>query len=193
KDAEAAKAFAGALATISESLAKHKAFKEWLPGGEKMLPKLLPKVEGSRLTLTLDDKILKEVGVPLGARFRANAERAIRVNSLRQIALAMHDHDLTHKTFPAPAILDAKGNKPLLSWRVAILPFIEQKELYDEFKLDEPWDSPHNKELIGRMPNLYKDPGRRNIGEGKTCYQVARTKGAVFEGPRGITVKEITD
>ncbi len=56
--------------------------------------------------------------------------------------------------FPAQAIYDKNG-KPLLSWRVQILPYIEQQPLYNEFHLDEPWDSEHNKKLLGKMPKTY--------------------------------------
>lgn len=57
--------------------------------------------------------------------------------------------------FPPHAVYGRDGT-PLLSWRVAVLPFIEEKELYDQFKLDEPWDSPHNKKLIPRMPRVFR-------------------------------------
>ncbi len=60
---------------------------------------------------------------------------------------------------PAAATYDSEGT-PLLSWRVAILPFIEQDNLYNEFHLDEPWDSPHNIALLPRMPKVYRSPDR---------------------------------
>ena len=55
------------------------------------------------------------------------------------------------QSFPMGAICDASG-KPLLSWRVAILPGLEQGNLYKQFRLDEPWDSPHNLTLLPLMP-----------------------------------------
>ena len=64
-----------------------------------------------------------------------------------------------NNAFPGPAITDKDG-KPLLSWRVAILPYIEQQGLYKKFKLDEPWDSPHNKALFKEMPPIYVCPSR---------------------------------
>lgn len=45
--------------------------------------------------------------------------------------------------------------KPLLSWRVHILPFIEQDDLYERFNLNEPWDSDHNLALLEEMPAIY--------------------------------------
>lgn len=73
--------------------------------------------------------------------------------------------------FPPAAICDANG-KPLLSWRVAILPYADEGELYKQFKLDEPWDSAHNKTLIARMPPTYLLPGTRSEKEGLTHYRV---------------------
>jgi RNA polymerase sigma factor (sigma-70 family) len=86
----------------------------------------------------------------------AASERQVR-NNLKQIGLAMHTYREAHGRFPAPAIL-GKDGKPLLSWRVAILPYIVEDGLYQSFKLDEPWDSPHNKRLLERMPGLYAPP-----------------------------------
>src|SRR5262249_31485641 len=63
-----------------------------------------------------------------------------------------------------------KDKKPLLSWRVQILPFVEQDALYKQFKLDEPWDSDHNKKLIDKMPGLYA-PVRGKQDKGMTFYQ----------------------
>ena len=78
-------------------------------------------------------------------------------NNLKQVGLAMYNYREAHGRFPAPAIQGPDG-KPLLSWRVAILPYLSENELYQSFKLDEPWDSPHNKPLLERMPQLFAPP-----------------------------------
>src|SRR5438477_2970944 len=90
---------------------------------------------------------------------REAARRAQCVHNLKQIGLAMHNYRSANDAFPMPAITDKNG-KPLLSWRVAILPFIEQGELYNKFHTDEPWDSPHNKALLKEMPPTYLCPSR---------------------------------
>jgi RNA polymerase sigma factor (sigma-70 family) len=86
-------------------------------------------------------------------------QRARVRQQLRTLGLALMNYHDTFGHLPAPAIVDQKG-KPLLSWRVAILPFMEQGALYKEFKLDQPWDSPHNKELIARMPAVFAPVGK---------------------------------
>src|SRR5262249_46508298 len=65
------------------------------------------------------------------------------INNLKEIALAMHNRHDTYGFLPASAIY-SKNGKPLLSWRVELLPFLDQQELYRQFHLDEPWDSEHN-------------------------------------------------
>jgi len=67
-----------------------------------------------------------------------------------------------------------------LSWRVAILPYIEQAALYREFHLDEPWDGEHNKKLIARFPNVYGCPSDPHLKPGMTGYQVVIGPGTAF-------------
>ena len=94
---------------------------------------------------------------------REAARRMSASNNLKQIALAIHNYYDAHQHFPPRAILDDDG-KPLLSWRVAILPFVEQQALYERFHLDEPWDSPHNLPLADLMPEVYVDPSAAFLG-----------------------------
>jgi hypothetical protein len=80
-------------------------------------------------------------------------------NNLRQIDIALHIYADTYGHLPPAATYDSDG-KPLLSWRVAILPFLEQQNLYNQFHLDEPWDSPHNIALLQSKPKVYHCPAR---------------------------------
>jgi hypothetical protein len=112
------------------------------------------------------------------------------------MALAMHNYgDSMGGTFPPAAITD-KDDKPLLSWRVAILPYVEQDALYKEFKLDEPWDSAHNKKLLDQMPRIYMTPEQAQKDEKVTTthYRVFHGKMAAFEGAKGLKFPaEFTD
>lgn len=101
-------------------------------------------------------------------------------NNLKQIILSFHNYNDTYNFMPGD-ILDKNG-KPLLSWRVAILPFIEENPLYMQFKLDEPWDSANNKKLIEKMPKIYA-PVRVKAKAGETYYQVFVGDDALF-GPK---------
>ena len=86
---------------------------------------------------------------------------------------------------PPAAICDATG-KPLLSWRVAILPYIQQGALYNQFKLDEPWDGPNNSRLIPLMPKVYALPGDTAAQPGYTYYRVFVGNGAAWEMKGGL-------
>ena len=100
------------------------------------------------------------------------------------------ESNISHRLPPA-AITDDDG-KPLLSWRVKILPYVGQFELYREFNLEEPWDSEHNKPLLERMPDLYKSPVAGDLG-GKTVYLVPTGPEMIFSGPDSINLDDITD
>jgi RNA polymerase sigma factor (sigma-70 family) len=115
---------------------------------------------------------------------------ARRIENLKHIGLAMLDAG--RGGLPAAAIRGADGT-PLLSWRVAILPHIGQGDLFRQFRLDEPWDGPHNKVLISRMPDVYATGGEGRGAEGSTYYRVFVGPGAAFEGERGIATSEVRD
>src|SRR5258708_2726900 len=84
-------------------------------------------------------------------------DRQISAKNLKQIGFAFHYYSEKYGRFLPRDIADKKG-KPLLSWRVSILPFLDEEKLYKEFKLDEPWDSENNKKLIDNMPKVYRAP-----------------------------------
>ena len=103
--------------------------------------------------------------------------------NLVQIGMGMQSYQDANNTFPPAALCDARGNK-LLSWRVAILPYIEQENLYRQFHLNEPWDSPHNLQLLPLMPKIYALPGDTTAQKGYTYYRVFVGNGAAFDEPR---------
>ena len=133
------------------------------------------------------------VSVPV-AKAREAARRSQCVNNLKQMGLAMHNYLSTYNTFP-PAFNAGKDGKPLLSWRVYILPYLDQAALYKEFHLDEPWDSVHNKALIARMPKTYACPSGNQalVAEGKTCYLVPQGPATIFPGAVGVKIQDVTD
>jgi len=121
----------------------------------------------------------------------ADAQQRVRSqNNLKQILLAIHNYHDANGHLPAD-VTDTNG-KPILSWRVQILPYIEQDNLYKQFKLDEPWDSENNKKLLADMPELLKT-GIEPKDETKTYYQGFAGKGTVFEPGQQIKLTDITD
>ncbi len=120
---------------------------------------------------------------------RAAGHQTQQMNNMKQICLAMLNYEATFQSFPPAAIV--KDGKPLLSWRVAILPFVEQDALYKQFHLDETWDSPHNLEVAKKMPSIFQSPD--SPSEGKTRVMLFTGKGAAFDGGKKIRVADITD
>jgi prepilin-type processing-associated H-X9-DG protein len=103
---------------------------------------------------------------PLGPITQEQLDKS--ANHLKQIALAFHNYETTYGRMPTNQL--TKDGKPGLSWRVQVLPYVEQDDLCKQFKLDEPWDSEHNKKLIERIPPLFA-PVRGRADKGYTFYQ----------------------
>ncbi len=117
------------------------------------------------------------------------AARIHQSNDLKNLARAMHNFQEANGRMPAAASYDGEG-RPLLSWRVLILPYIEQDDLFREFHLDEPWDSPHNLRLLPRMPKIYASPWPSQSPVGPvTAYRVFTGPGTAFEGTEGLSLK----
>jgi RNA polymerase sigma factor (sigma-70 family) len=111
--------------------------------------------------------------------------------NLKKIALAFHEYLDENKTFP-PAAIYGKDGKALLSWRVALLPYMGQRDLYRQFKLDEPWDSEHNLKLLGQMPAVYASPTTQGQTM-TTYYQVFTGPATLFRDRRGMATWQIRD
>ena len=123
---------------------------------------------------------------------REAARRTQSTNNLKQIGLAMHNFHDVYKFFPAAAGYDQQS-KPTLSWRVYILPYLEQQELYNSFHLEEPWDSEHNKALIARMPVVYLNPNLPSANEGKTNYLAVVGEKMAINPKQGTGMVDMTD
>jgi hypothetical protein len=122
---------------------------------------------------------------------RRNVARMGVANQMKQLGLAMHNYHSAYRKLPDAVNRDAAG-KPLLSWRVHVLPFIEEQALYQEFHLDEPWDSEHNIKLLPRMPQLFEHASF-NVAEGKTVFQVPVGEEVMFSTDQKRSFRDITD
>ncbi|MBI1248588.1 DUF1559 domain-containing protein [bacterium] len=110
--------------------------------------------------------------LPAIGQARLAAQRQQSINNTKQIMLALHNYHDTYLRFPAAYVPDENG-KPMHSWRVAILPFVEQNNMFDQYDFGQPWDSPHNLEVTKRMPGVYASPAlsSQQIEEGLTTYK----------------------
>jgi hypothetical protein len=125
--------------------------------------------------------LLAALLVPAVFKVREAAARIQSSNNLKQMALAMHNYNDKYGHLPE-AIPDPKLQGPTkLSWRVALLPYLEQDNLYRQFHHNEPWDSPHNKTLLTQMPKVFAHPGHpEENAQGLTYYRVFTGEHAPF-------------
>jgi RNA polymerase sigma factor (sigma-70 family) len=120
------------------------------------------------------------------------ADRAQSMDNLKQLGLALHNYLSTDGTFP-PAAVYSRDGRPLLSWRVLLLPYLDQNNLFKQFKLDEPWDGPTNKTLLEKMPEIYAIPRDKAKTSHATAYQVFTGAGTIFPSPKASRIADITD
>jgi hypothetical protein len=162
------------------------------PGGKRsvgLFDDARTSQDGTRLTTEWDlaPALLAALNRPEGLP----AERIRSANNLRQLMIALHNYHDVNGHFPTD--IRDKDGKPLLSWRVQILPYIEHENLFKQFKLDEPWDSEHNKKLIPLMPRTLRSPRQAATLKDRTTYLAPLGKGLMWDEPKGLKITQITD
>lgn len=192
------------IAAASPEAAKglSESFNTWLSGKIKDKAKNLKLISDAKnasdavISLNSTDQVTAGIDslMALLNPARANARLMSHRNSMKKIGLAMHYFHAAYNQFPAQALADDKGGR-LLSWRVMILPYLDQQALYDKFHLDEPWDSAHNKALISEIPFVYAGKGDEKLAaEGKTRVLAPISEHTVFgRTGSGIGFRQMLD
>jgi len=134
--------------------------------------------------------VLLALLLPAVQAAREAARRAQCQNNLRMIALALHQYNSEYDCFPPAVVTDSAGN-PLYSGRVLLLPYLEQKALYDRFDLSKPWDSPENTAISQTRVKLFGDPSSEVQFPGETDYVFVTGKGTAFEAGKKIGLIDI--
>jgi len=141
--------------------------------------------------------------IPAIADGRRPALRNSCMNNLKQVALGLENYHAAHGTYPPAYIADASG-KPMHSWRVLILPYMERLPLYHMYDFKEPWDGPNNRKLWDLMPEVYRCPGAERYAHmnhqpfGKLAANAASYVAVVgdrtaWPGTRAVSQVAITD
>ena len=130
--------------------------------------------------------------LPAVQQAREAARRAQCKNNLKQIGLALHNYHDAYGSFPPAFVADEQG-KPMHSWRVLILPQLDQAALYAEYNFSEPWDGPNNSRLLARMPPVYSCPSDTNSVPYHTAYAAVFGEHCVFRGAEPVKLSDITD
>jgi type II secretory pathway pseudopilin PulG len=123
---------------------------------------------------------------------RPAARRSQCMNNLKQISYALHNYHDRYGCFP-PAYVADKDGRPMHSWRVLILPFMEQKGLYDQYRFDEPWDGPNNRKLAATVIQAYRCPSDESGSPTDTNYVAVIGPETAWPGTRCIQMGDIGD
>jgi hypothetical protein len=177
-----------------------------LPSAESIAQHLVPSVSSWRLapegfrfeahqTLPGGDVVSSApisvaLLLPAVTSARSAARSTQDMNNLKMLALAFHNYTDVHGKFPTN-IYDADG-KALLSWRVQLLPYLEANALYEQFHLDEPWDSPHNRPLAEQMPVVFNSVSFP-LPPGRTRYVALVHENSLFPGDEKLGFAQVTD
>jgi len=160
-----------------------------------MIYKTIPLTAGPHFCRTAIALAALFLSAPAEARAEDPTMEAVRKSAgkMRRIVEAIHKYREAHgNKLPGPAILDAEG-KSVLSWRVDLLPYLGEDALYKQFRRNEPWDSPHNKALLAKMPNVYAAVEGVKVEPGHTFYQAFVGKGTSFEPGETLDIPDFTD
>jgi hypothetical protein len=169
----------------------HAEFRE--TAGQMILDQLKPTVDDKRVLIDLNPFLNKERLVPLVTAVRGLNAGPQRQNNLKQVMLGLLNYESAKQSFPQNAIYSDAG-RPLLSWRVAILPYLGEQELYKKFRLDEPWDSPHNRRVSRDMPECYSDPENEHHNVNwRTMVQVPFGERMLFQGKEATKFIDVKD
>ena len=170
----------------------------WKKGQRPPLAKFAP-----RLGMALAGCIFV-IGILSIQPAKEGARRMQCSNNLKQIALGFHNYHDAYKCFPPAYTVDENG-KPLHSWRVLILPFMDQRQLYEQIRLDEPWDSEYNRQFHDEYISAFYCPtaNRRNnivtdflpkMETSEKCYYSAVIgPETIFSGSKATTLGDISD
>lgn len=123
---------------------------------------------------------------------RSAARRSASIGQLTQIGVALRNYADYYGCLPPVCVTDPEG-KLMHSWRVLILPFIEQQRLYDQYDFSEPWNGPHNSRLAKLMPSVFRCPEDATNRGTKTSYIAVVGPETIWQPDRGATFAEIKD
>ena len=138
--------------------------------------------------------ILAALMLPAVQQAREAARRSACKNNLKQIGLALHNYHDTYKAFPPAFVADEQG-KPMHSWRVLILPFLEEQFLYESYDFSQPWDSPANQHVLNTMPTVFRCPSDPIADSSQTTTNYAGVFGpnCIFQGADSVMIRDILD
>ena len=147
-------------------------------------------VESGAVAVSL--AVIVAVLLPAAGTSRNAARRSMCSGHFKQLAIALHNYHDTYGSFPPAYVADAQG-KPMHSWRVLILPFIEEGKLYEQYRFDEPWDGPNNRKLHSQMPRTFGCPSDESRTEGMVSYVAVVGPHTAWPGETCTSLNQVLD
>lgn len=136
--------------------------------------------------------------IPSNMGPREAAPRSQCRNNLKVIGLALHNYHEDYGSFPPAYVADDNG-RPMHSWRVLILPYLDQAGLYNQYRFDEPWNGPHNSQFLEKRIYYYQCPveAKKHVRESRearmTSYVAVVGPRTAFPGSESVSLKDISD
>ncbi len=151
------------------------------------------KVEGRTVHLTATSALKSgQFAAALAPAFQAQRSTARRMqstNNMKQLGLAFHNYAQVNKgQFPTSVMIGPDGKTPY-SWRIAVLPYLEQNDLYKQYNFNEPWDGPNNRKLLDKMPVIFHHPD----GDGKSSSYYLPVNAHAVGSPQPSDIAKMTD
>ncbi|HMP18148.1 MAG TPA: DUF1559 domain-containing protein, partial [Gemmatales bacterium] len=193
--------FALAMAKLAMTSAPNydATMKEITELGNKMLNNIQTELVDKEVRITFEASISQYMPMMAAAlaKVRRAADQLLSASNMRQLMIAMHNYHNDYNRMPPPVLM--KNDQPLHSWRVLVLPYVEEDNLFKQIKLDEPWNSPHNLKIFEStpMPKIFRHPTIREESHKKTYYKVftsmpGKKPAAGFTLGSNITLGQLT-
>jgi len=131
-------------------------------------------------------------GQPTLVKLASSRERAGAISNLERIASALNAYAADHGAYPLPIIRDANG-KPMHSWRVAILPYLNENQIANEYDYDKPWDSTENMEVALSIPSVYVSQSQNRMSGYGCEYHLVVGDRTLFPKSGPLNPKRVSD
>ena len=123
---------------------------------------------------------------------KTSCKGALCMRNLKQVGVALHAYHKTYGCFP-PAYIADKNGKPMHSWRVLILPFLDLEGLYKQYHFDEPWDGPKNRKLHSIPMPIYRCPSDGPVSQTMSSYVAVVGAGTAWPGATSAKLADFSD
>ncbi len=158
--------------------------------GKQLIDATRVETVANEVQIEASIKIDFDAILPMLTSAYAASLRNHSANNLRQIAISFHNYHDAHKKLPASVMVHESGKK--YSWRIAILPYIGEKEMYDSYDFDQEWNSLHNREVTSRMPDFFRSDIDDKDSTNSSWFMLTGTEG-ISDGQGSMTLEELAN